>query len=147
MADRRIRYQAAIVRDDRLLLVRWEPYEYPGVWLVPGGGREDESEEECVVREVREETGLDGRVLRLLAEERVARADTRYEVLKTYLVDAPMGEPVAGEEPEPGARGEITQVGWFDLRSSLATSADAVGTSLTSDSIAQIRKALGYDGG
>ena len=46
MSHRDIRYQAAIVRHDRLLLVRWEPFSWPAVWLVPGGGREAESEEE-----------------------------------------------------------------------------------------------------
>ena len=67
MAKRLIRYQAAIVRSDGLLLVRWEPDGYPPVWLVPGGGRENETEEACVVREVREETGIDCEVVRPIA--------------------------------------------------------------------------------
>ena len=145
MAKRLIRYQAAIVRADRLLLVRWEPDGYPPVWLVPGGGRENETEEECVVREVREETGLEARVVRLLAEESVEHAETSYRTLKTYLMDAPHGEPFPGEEPEPGARGRITEVGWFDLRSPGATSIEVLGTAFTHGSIVRIRHELGYD--
>ncbi len=144
MAKRDIRYQAAVIRHDRLLLVRWEPHEHPAVWLVPGGGREDETEEECVVREVREETGLSSRVLRMLFEETVTDGRTPYRLLKTYLVDAPDGEPFAGEEPEPGARGEITAVHWFDLRSEAATAVDVLGTPFTHGSVVGIRKALGY---
>ena len=144
MANRIIRYQAAILREDRMLLVRWVPRDHPAVWLVPGGGREEETEEACVVREVREETGLEGRVVRLLVEESVAHRDTPYRTLKTYLVEAPDGEPFPGEEPEPGARGEITEVAWFDLRDPGATAVEVVGTDFTSESIASIRKRLGY---
>lgn len=144
MASRIIRYQAAIVRDHRLLLLRWVPDAYPPVWLVPGGGREQETEEECVVREVREETGLACRVLRLLPQISVADLPGPYEILKTFLVDAPDGEPRPGEEPEPGAKGEITEVRWFDLRSSDATSVEVLGTPFTHRAVAQIRDELGY---
>lgn len=145
MGKRIIRYQAAIVREHRLLLVRWVPIGYPAVWLIPGGGREDETEEECVVREVQEETGLHGRVVRLLGELSVADIEGPYEVVKTYLVDAPDGEPYPGEEPEPGARGEITEIGWFDLRHAEATATKIVGTPFTERGVALIRRELGYD--
>lgn len=145
MGKRIIRYQAAIIRADRLLLVRWVPVYYEPVWLIPGGGREDETEEECVVREVREETGLECRVVRELGNLSVADVEGPYQTLKTYLVDAPDGEPHPGEEPEPGARGEITEVGWFDLRSAEATSTAVVGTPFTELGVAHIRRELGYD--
>ncbi len=144
MAKRLIRYQGAIVRSDRLLLVRWEPDGFPPVWLVPGGGREDETEEECVVREIREETGLRTTVVRLLSEESVRHDQAPYRTLKTYLMDAPRGEPFPGDEPEPGARGRITAVRWFDLRSVEATALDVLGTSFTHGSVVRIRRALGY---
>lgn len=147
MGRRDIRYQAAIVRHDRLLLVRWEPFSWPAVWLVPGGGREAESEEECVVREVREETGLEVTVDRFLFEQDARDEQTPYQRLKTYLVDAPHGEPHPGEEPEPGAQGRITAVEWFDLQVAEATSVEVTGTPFTSNSIALIREALGYGGG
>jgi ADP-ribose pyrophosphatase YjhB (NUDIX family) len=51
----------AVIRDDagRLLLVRRGHEPDRGLWSVPGGRVEpDETDEEAVVREVREETGL-----------------------------------------------------------------------------------------
>ena len=59
-----IRYQGAILRDAHILLVLHR--EHMGgrsYWLLPGGGREDcETEVECVIREMKEETGLDVKV-------------------------------------------------------------------------------------
>ena len=48
--------RAVIIRDGRILLSH---ETVSGWWLIPGGGMEDgETPEECVVREVREETGM-----------------------------------------------------------------------------------------
>lgn len=60
----------AVVRDatGRLLLVRRGRPPAQGSWTLPGGRVEPgESPSEAAVREVREETGLDVRVVRLLA--------------------------------------------------------------------------------
>lgn len=52
------RFQGAIIRNDHILLVRH--HEYAGghdYWVIPGGGREEgETEQECVKREIKEET-------------------------------------------------------------------------------------------
>jgi ADP-ribose pyrophosphatase YjhB (NUDIX family) len=49
-----IRYQAAIFRDDEILLIKCREQTSGRVyWLLPGGGRETgETEIECVQREV-----------------------------------------------------------------------------------------------
>ena len=55
-----IRYQAAIIRDDHILLLKVWDHTCSGevFWVIPGGGRNHgESEEDCVIREVLEETG------------------------------------------------------------------------------------------
>ena len=109
------RYQAAIVdgRDVLLLRVR-EPDHGRTFWLVPGGGREaDESEEECVLREVREETGLTVDVLRLLWEEPVT-GDRTYRRTKTYLCRVLGGDLRAGHEPE-SEHHAIEEAGWFAI--------------------------------
>jgi 8-oxo-dGTP diphosphatase len=59
----------AVVRDDleRVLLCRLSIDELDVGWTLPGGGIDPgEDPADAVVREVREETGLDGRVVELL---------------------------------------------------------------------------------
>lgn len=61
--DTRLAAYAVVVDDrDRILLALWNEGPEPE-WTMPGGGVElDESVEEGVVRELREETGYDVRV-------------------------------------------------------------------------------------
>ena len=56
VSARDIRYQAAVIDGQRLLLLRCAPWDEAPFWVLPGGGREaGESAEACVAREVREE--------------------------------------------------------------------------------------------
>jgi 8-oxo-dGTP pyrophosphatase MutT (NUDIX family) len=111
------RYQAAILRDREVLLVRHtvraSGHHY---WVPPGGGREDgETEEECVAREVLEETGLVVRVVRLLMDVLRDDAGPGYRQHKTYLCDVVSGEALPGYEPEDHGRYDISDVGWFSI--------------------------------
>ncbi|WP_067871566.1 NUDIX hydrolase [Agromyces aureus] len=64
--DIRIAAYAVIIRDDEILLSHWNEHGRSG-WTLPGGGIEgDEHPAIAVVREVREETGHDAAVDRLL---------------------------------------------------------------------------------
>jgi len=71
--DRDVRVGAyAVLVDDRqrILLALWNEGPTPA-WTVPGGGVEEgETPEEAAVREVREETGYDVELVRLLGEDR-----------------------------------------------------------------------------
>lgn len=114
--SRDCRYQAAIVDDDRRVLLLRVRHRSSGrtYWLVPGGGREGlESEEECVRREVREETHLSVEVVRLLWEEPVTGDDT-YRRTKTFLCRVLAGNPRPGSEPEEEHH-LIEDIGWFPL--------------------------------
>ncbi len=66
--DTRLGAYAVVVRDDQVLLALWdEPEISILMWALPGGGVElDESPEEGVIREVREETGYDVELTGLL---------------------------------------------------------------------------------
>jgi 8-oxo-dGTP pyrophosphatase MutT (NUDIX family) len=143
---RHTRYQGAIVQDDKLLLIRYADYrEGISFWLIPGGGREaDESEFECVVREMLEETNLEVDVERLLLESPAPDVDS-YEVDKTYLCRVIGGQASPGHEPgEDPAHGTISEVGWFDLRSEQNWEASIFSDSITYPLVQEIRRALGY---
>jgi 8-oxo-dGTP diphosphatase len=63
--NRYTRYQGAIVRNHSILLIRQRENESGrSYWILPGGGIEPgETEEDCVRREMKEETNLDVRVV------------------------------------------------------------------------------------
>ena len=116
MLKRYCRYQAAIVRDDQILLIQHREEAGRVYWVIPGGGIEgDETEPACVAREALEETNLVVEVVELLLDE--PHAGTVYERTKTYLCRVISGEASPGHEPEfeQGGPYAIAGVGWFDL--------------------------------
>jgi 8-oxo-dGTP diphosphatase len=82
---------AAIVHDGRVLAAcRSAPAELAGRWEFPGGKVEDgESEADALVRECREEMGIEVAVGRLLGAQPIA-ADV---VLHVYLAEHLLGYP------------------------------------------------------
>jgi 8-oxo-dGTP diphosphatase len=64
---------AAVLRGNNILMIRREKDPFKGYWCLPGGKiRPNETIEEAMIREVREETGylLDRRVSALVAINR-----------------------------------------------------------------------------
>jgi 8-oxo-dGTP pyrophosphatase MutT (NUDIX family) len=113
------RYQGAIIRDHHILLLKQvEHASGRSYWQIPGGGIEgDETEEQCVQREMLEETGLEVRIDSLLLDE-PSPSDAIYERWKTYRCSILAGEARPGSEPEAiyAEAYSFTEVGWFDLR-------------------------------
>ena len=94
---REIRYQAAVIADGRLLLLRCQPHDGPAFWLLPGGGREGgESEQSCVEREVREETTLSVVVGPVLDDAPADPPDGTYTRWRTYACQVIGGEATPG---------------------------------------------------
>lgn len=91
------RAQALVVRGGRVLMVkhRQDGEEY---WVLPGGGIEDgEAPEQAALRELKEECGMSGRVLRFAGYTAHSGDDgANY----TYLMDAGDQEPILGSDPE-----------------------------------------------
>ena len=105
-----------VLRGSRILLVRRAYSPAKGKWSIPGGHVElGESVLEAAVRELREETGLEGRPLGVVNVDELIKRDeagVRYHyVLVTVLVDAPEGEP------RPG--GDALEAGFYELREAL----------------------------
>ena len=144
---RRVRYQGLIIKDDRVLLICHTRHsDGASYWVIPGGGIEPgESEEECVIREMKEETNLDVIVDRLLIERNTIPGDA-YLIHKTYLCRIVGGEPAPGYEPEPEAAAHysISAVGWFDLRDESDWGIDLIQDPYTYPQLIQARQLLGY---
>lgn len=145
--NRDIRYQGAIIQDDHILLIRHqENASGRSYWVIPGGGREpDESEAECVSREMREETRLEVNVERLLLDETGVPGGV-YRRRKTYLCSVIGGNAGPGFEPEPEAASQyaIAEVRWFDLKDSSGWANEMRDDPLTFPMVNRIRKAMGY---
>lgn len=147
MKRRDIRYQGAIIRDSRILLIRHREHESGrSYWILPGGGIEPgESEEDCVRREMKEETSLDVRVMSLLLDE-PAPLKSVYRSWKTYLCEPGVGEASPGLEPEVEHSDwySIAEVKWFDLSDESGWGREIATDPLTYEQLQRIRKKMGY---
>jgi 8-oxo-dGTP pyrophosphatase MutT (NUDIX family) len=153
--DRRTRYQGAIIKDNRILLLKQRVYPtLKVVWLFPGGQREpEETEEECVQREMREETHLQVRVVSLLVDELYTSEDPAFIILKnykTYYCEPIAGDASPGFEPEYNPKihtlgsPDILETKWFDLRSEADWDTDLVNDPIIYKPLKQIRTKLGF---
>lgn len=145
--NRETRYQGAIVHDHHILLIRHREHETGrSYWLFPGGGIEvGESEEECVAREMMEETNLTVKVERLLMEQPGTPGGV-YLRRRTFLCSIVSGTASPGYEPELDASAEygIVEVGWFDLRDESSWHEALRTNAITYPQVVSVRKVLGY---
>lgn len=144
--NRDTRYQGAIVQENKLLLIKAIDHQDGELfWLIPGGGREaGESEEECIRREMREETHLEVAVERLLLEMPAFPEDQTYQRYKTYLCRVVGGEASPGFEPEDelAPLSTMLEIGWFDLGELESWDPLLVSTPYTYPQVLRIREAL-----
>jgi mutator protein MutT len=106
---------AVVIQGDKVVLIRRGKEPLRGRWVVPGGTVElGETLEEALVREMREETGLEVAPRELLTVfDRIERREGRvryHYVIVDYLCDCLGGEARAGSDAEAlalVARGDL----------------------------------------
>ena len=97
-----------LVENGKILLVKRGREPFKGEWAIPGG-RIDEGEtaEDCVRREMKEETGLDVKPIKLVGIYSDPKRDPRGIIAAAYLVRRIEGELKAGDDAE--------EVRWFEI--------------------------------
>ena len=91
--------EAVVIEDDHLLLVERANPPAAGYWSVPGGRVEwGETLAEAVVRELAEETGLEGACGELVGWAELISRRHHAVVLDFRVHLMEMGEPVAGDD-------------------------------------------------
>jgi len=122
---------------DRVLVVRRAREPSRGLWSIPGGLLElGETLQEAVVREVREECGVDivpGDVVSVL--DAILRDDEADDRVRYHYVLVDLAARYVGGEPVPA--GDVSAVQW-------ATRHDLEGLPLTEGAREVIRKTMGW---
>lgn len=89
--------------DRRILLIKRRTVPFKGYWALPGGRVEaGESVEEAVVREVKEETGLDIEIIRKIGEyrEKGFKDGVEYDYTPACFLTKPIGGEIRRQESE-----------------------------------------------
>lgn len=115
---------ALVWRDDRFLLIRRGHPPRQGTWTLPGGRQEmGESVEQAAIREIAEETGVDIRVVDLLAvvdliDDEDANPRYHYTVID---VEAKWlaGEAKAGDDADAVVWADPADLDRFDLSAAM----------------------------
>ena len=141
------RYQGLIIQDHKILLIRHTQHSTNrSYWVIPGGGIEQsKTEEECVIREMKEETNLDV-IIEKLAFDEPAHPDGVYKWRKSFICSPIGGEASPGYEPEPEAAANysISAVRWFDLSDESGWGEILRQDQYTYPQMVKLRELLGY---
>lgn len=122
---------AVVFRGDEVLIIKRGKAPFMGQWSIPGGGlREGERLEDAVIREVREETGVEIRLFGLigvfeaLPEARSGEGFLRHTLMIDYAAQWVRGAPVAGDDAAAAAFAPIedalARVSWDVTRTAIA---------------------------
>jgi ADP-ribose pyrophosphatase YjhB (NUDIX family) len=109
-------YALCVDEAEQILLCRMAPSIIPGdVWTLPGGGiRFGESPETAVIRELDEETGQDGEIVRLVeVNDRLLRLESRPGTVHAIRIVYEVR--VTGGTLREEAAGTTDACSWFSI--------------------------------
>ena len=107
-SNRGVSIDAVIIQVGQVLLVQRGVEPYKGSWATPGGYVEwDETTEQTVTREVKEETGLTVESCQLVGVRSSPDRHPKQVINLVYRVSVAEGEPVKGDD--------AADVQWFSL--------------------------------
>lgn len=89
--------------DNKILLIKRNTRPFVDYWALPGGRMDpDETIEQTIIREVKEETGLDVKIVSKVGEyvEKGVKDDVEYEYYPTCFVVKPVGGEVKKQDSE-----------------------------------------------
>lgn len=89
--------------DNKILLIKRNTRPFVGFWALPGGRMDPgETIDQTVIREVKEETGLDVKIVRVVGEyvEKGVREEIQYEYYPTCFVVEPVGGELKKQDSE-----------------------------------------------
>ena len=98
-----------ITKDGKILLIKRKNEPFKGKWALPGGFVEyGERVEEAVLREIKEETGLDAKIKKLLGVYSDPNRDPRGHTISIVFILEAEGEAKGGDDAE--------EAKFFDLK-------------------------------
>jgi 8-oxo-dGTP diphosphatase len=99
-----------LIENNKVLLIKRGREPFKDEWAIPGGRIEDgESAEQCAIREMKEETGLDIEIEKLIGVYSDPNRDPRGIIAATYIVKKTGGKLIAGDD--------AAKAKWFELNS------------------------------
>lgn len=97
-----------LIENGKVLLIKRRHMPEKGKWAIPGGRIEDdETVEECLRREMKEEIGVDVDPIKLFGVYSKPERDPRHIISLVYIVKRKGGELRAGSD--------AAELQWFDL--------------------------------
>lgn len=89
--------------DNKILLIKRNTIPFKGYWALPGGRMDyGENVEQTIIREVKEETGLDVTIVGKVGEyvEKGIKDDVEYEYYPTCFIVKPVGGEIKKQDSE-----------------------------------------------